>query len=401
MRERSLIRYMGTKRMLAETVRGELITARSTGTVVDLFSGMGAVARAVSPTTPVWLNDALAFPGVFARAQFTDVEHPDADALVLRLHRPYLRALRFLGQQFEAELRAETNALRSRAAMLRYLNEAGHVGNTGTMAKSAAAACTASGLDHYRLAALYFGAGYFSRRQAIQIDALRYAIDLQERSLRNWLLAGWLSAAAAVLNAPGHTAQYLRPNTDSGYDRIARRWNRDVWEEFSSRIALVTTLGHRTWRAKNRVTTDDALAVLRTLPKDRMRAIYADPPYTKDHYSRYYHVYETLYLYDYPSSEGAGRYRADRFRSEFSIKSRVVETFESLFGLVRQLAVPFVLSYPTNGLLYTRVDLEEVLRQYLHVQRVHEIATEHSALGGHGKTTKAVTERIYVCSAAS
>ena len=32
---------------------------------------------------------------------------------------------------------------------------------------------------------------------------------------------------------------------------------------------------------------------------DDVRVIYADPPYTRDHYSRFYHGLETLSLRDY------------------------------------------------------------------------------------------------------
>ena len=52
----------------------------------------------------------------------------------------------------------------------------------------------------------------------------------------------------------------------------------------------------------------------------RPAVVYADPPYTSDHYSRYCDLYETLILYDYPLSEATGRYRPDGFFSRFSIK---------------------------------------------------------------------------------
>lgn len=398
--QRSLIRYMGTKSAIAQTVRGELVNARPSGWVLDLFSGMGAVAKAVSPASQVWLNDALAFPSVFARAQFTDLAHPPAKQAIEGVEPLYREALQSLQSRFSDRLAAEVQALQSRRQLALYLDSAVHVGNSETAGDQAVIARASAGEDHYQLAALYFSAGYFSLQQAIELDALRYAIDQQPPGHRDWLLAAWLSAAAALVNAPGHTAQFLRPNSALAFARIARKWQRSPWLEFADRLPVVSLLGGQSWRKRNRVTTRDALELLRDAAGGSLRAVYADPPYTRDHYSRYYHVYETLYLYDYPDAAGVGRYRSDRFASPFSIRSKVVEAFTTLLGLVRDLAAPLVLSYPSNGLLCGEADLMSLLRQFFNISRVYELETRHSTLGAaHGSTSKLVTEKIYVCNA--
>jgi len=46
---------------------------------------------------------------------------------------------------------------------------------------------------------------------------------------------------------------------------------------------------------QNRVEVSDALSLLKSSRVSSVTAVYADPPYTKDQYSRYYHVYETMY----------------------------------------------------------------------------------------------------------
>jgi adenine-specific DNA-methyltransferase len=73
--------------------------------------------------------------------------------------------------------------------------------------------------------------------------------------------------------------------------------------------------------------------------------IYADPPYFKEHYSRYYHLLDTFYLYDYPvltynprtESTTIGRYRIDRTVSDFGLKSKVKTAFEVLFKSCKKL----------------------------------------------------------------
>jgi len=47
--------------------------------------------------------------------------------------------------------------------------------------------------------------------------------------------------------------------------------------------------------------------------------VYLDPPYTREEYSRYYHVLETLVKYNYPSCSGSGLtpHPIERFSSKF------------------------------------------------------------------------------------
>ena len=130
-------------------------------------------------------------------------------------------------------------------------------------------------------------------------------------------------------------------------------------------------------------------------------AVYADPPYTKDQYSRYYHVYETLYRYDFPDSHGAGRVRSDRFSTGFCLKSGVVGAFEELFDAVASRGIPLILSYPTEGLLASRgLTVPDLLTDRLNLAAVHSFQAQHSTMGASsGSTTKDATENLYVCTA--
>src|SRR5690606_1288340 len=153
--------------------------------------------------------------------------------------------------------------------------------------------------------------------------------------------------------APGHFAQYLRPSSDAALRRILASRRRSVWDSLLEDLALIRPYGESAWRSKNRVFGHDALAIWPHLdaPDVGPAIYYADPPYSKDHYSRYYHVLETLSRYDYPDSRGRGRYRPDRFRSSFAVKSEVVSSIRSLAARVAERASVLLLSYPSTGLL--------------------------------------------------
>ena len=77
-----MIPYMGTKHELAEPVR-QVIDRAQPGMILDAFAGMGAVARAVSPSRKVWVNDVQRFAHLAGRVAFTSTRpSPSAAAFV-------------------------------------------------------------------------------------------------------------------------------------------------------------------------------------------------------------------------------------------------------------------------------------------------------------------------------
>ena len=93
---------------------------------------------------------------------------------------------------------------------------------------------------------------------------------------------------------------------------------------------------------------------LKTLP-DNVRTVYADPPYTRDHYSRFYHVLETIALDDVPEISTVkirgtthvsnGIYRKDRHQSPFCIRSKAPKAFEEMFKAISASGRNLLLSY--------------------------------------------------------
>jgi adenine-specific DNA-methyltransferase len=397
------LRYMGTKRALAPRVRDAVASLEKRGQVADLFSGMGSVATSMASTAPVLTNDALAFTTTFARARFLLGERVPAHQMARDLFPDFCVAYDRLRDDFSLRMSRERTALAfGRGELADFMNTAPHAGNSDWYRRNARRAADSGSVERYRLAVLYFSAGYFSTTQAAELDALRYAIDrFEERGAvsRDWLLAAWLGAAGVVINAPGHTAQFLKPGNDAIYKRIRRQWKRPVWPAFIDQLDAIQAVGTKKWRAGNEVCNDDALTLLESPDFDDVAVVYADPPYTKDHYSRFYHVYETLYRYDFPASRGTGRYPPDRFQTPFSLVRDVEEAFRKLFTGVAKRGLPLVLSYPDNGLLHrgsTRVSA--LLEEYFSIRTTHHVTLQHSTLGASsGSRTKSAHEGVYVC----
>jgi adenine-specific DNA methylase len=109
--------------------------------------------------------------------------------------------------------------------------------------------------------------------------------------------------------------------------------------------------------------------------------VYADPPYTRSHYSRYYHVLETMALRDRPKismsniqsrfSLSKGIYRDDRFSSAFGIRSKAEHEFEELFAVCRANRLNLVLSYSPF------VESKAVTPRILTINKLTELACRH------------------------
>jgi adenine-specific DNA-methyltransferase len=397
------LRYMGTKRALAPIVRDAVASLGKRGQVADLFSGMGSVATSMASTAPVLTNDTLAFTTTFARARFLPGERAPVGQMVRGLFPDFCLAYDRLRDDFSLRMSRERTALTfGRSELADFMDTAPHVGNSDWYRRCAHRAVRSESVERYRLALLYFSAGYFSTAQAAELDALRYAIDRSDERdavSRDWLVAAWLGAAGVVINAPGHTAQFLKPGNDAVYKRIRRQWQRPVWPAFIDQLDAIQAVGTKKWRSRNGVCNEDALTLLESSDFDKVAVVYADPPYTKDHYSRFYHVYETLYRYDFPASHGIGRYPRDRFQTPFSLMGNVEEAFRKLFTGVAQRGLPLVLSYPDNGLLHRgKTRVAALLEDHFTILTTHHITLQHSTLGASsGSSTKSACEGVYVC----
>jgi len=391
------IRYMGTKRRLAPVVEATIRGLDWEGALVDLFCGTAAVAQAIGTGRSLWLNDAQAFIACIARARFcsqTAARRHDADRLLNESFQDHRSALEL---RHSERLQEERSAVASREQLLAWIRKAPHVGSSTSL--RAAAARMRAGAD-YELAAIYFASSYFSTQQAIDLDSIRFAVDREaSEEQRDVLLAAWLTTASLIANSPGHTAQFMKPVGEASYRRIITQWARPVWTTFLEQIDKFAQVGDAPWRARNTATSEDSIALMSRLDGSSVGVVYADPPYTSDQYSRYYHVLETLYLYDYPESTGEGRYRGGRHVSAFCLKTQVNDAFEALAESAADRLVPLIISYPSNGLLQQAgYSLDDLLNARFRSVTIVQMALSHSRMGSGGKdSTKEAVENVYLC----
>ena len=95
--------------------------------------------------------------------------------------------------------------------------------------------------------------------------------------------------------------------------------------------------------------------------ENNIKTVYIDPPYTNAHYSRFYHILETLSLYDYPEIEFFGRYRTDRYQSAFCIKKQAYNEFQQMIQLCNNKHLNAVISYSNTEQCILKInDIEKI-----------------------------------------
>lgn len=391
---------MGTKKLLAPRI-ADLVGTIAPGPFLDLFSGIAAVGSQVGPTRPIWCNDVQHFSTLLTTQHFKSPKAFTSANRIREIVQPYfLENQTALDQRFRALLDREHLLIRTTCAnSLHCLVE-----DIAHATQDARDGLRSDNL-HCLFSTTHAGT-YFGLRQAIDIDSLRHAADkLRDLSLiddneHGWTILALCRAVCAASNSTGHFAQYLSPNKNN-IARVLRKRRVDIRFIWEQALLQSCPIGTVRWRRANRIFRTDAVELLKSLAgKARQPAvIYADPPYTSDQYSRYYHVLETLIMYDYPDISGIGQYRPGRFSSGFSLKSSVNSCFEALLDAASHLDSVFILSYPTNGLLEQSTDqLLSILRtRFAYVDPTVIVPHLHSTMGASkGKHKHAVDEQIFV-----
>lgn len=227
-----------------------------------------------------------------------------------------------------------------------------------------------------------YGGHYYSPTQALVFDALRQSLPANAAK-QNIALAALVEAIGRAAAAPGHTAQPFQP-TESSAKYIIEAWSRDPWVLVHD---AVNDISARSANTKGKAITGDFKNTISRLSDGDL--VFADPPYSGVHYSRFYHALETVTRgYEF-EPEGKGRYPSivDRPSSMFSQKSNSKKAAKDLLDICASKRATLVLTFPTsaasNGL--SSSDFLEIGKQLFSQVKVEEVKSDFSTLGGNKK----------------
>lgn len=255
-----------------------------------------------------------------------------------------------------------------------------------------------NGYEAYQIFNLYGGV-YFSYEQSILLDLIRQYIENSNYDVhsKRMLIACLLSSASDIVNTVGKQfAQPMKLTDKLGnikklqLTRTVQNKRLNVLEKFSDAFIKFNDAQKNTSSNEHKIFCSDVFQFLDEY-KGEIGCFYADPPYTIDHYSRFYHVLETIALYDNPSfswmkKKGKleimnGLYRTDRYQSEFSVPSLAPHAFEKLFDKCSKFNTPLILSYsPFNEQnndrprLLTQHEIENLALKYYSKVTIVEVS---------------------------
>jgi adenine-specific DNA methylase len=230
-----------------------------------------------------------------------------------------------------------------------------------------------------------YGGYYFSPNQALIFDLLMKNIPRNEPS-KSIAKAALIIAASQCAASPGHTAQPFKPTT-KGARFITEAWHRDPFQYTEKALKNIAS---QFAKKKGEAKLIDANVLA-----DQVEAgdlVFIDPPYSGVHYSRFYHVLETIARGEKIKVSGEGRYppRSERPSSKYSMKSfsrkAIKELIETLANKEANVIITFPKGKGSNGL--SGGYIKSIAQKYFTIEQ-EEIKSSLSTLGGNIATRPA------------
>lgn len=428
------LNYLGSKLRLLDFIDENVCNVTPLGAgVCDLFAGSGCVSYRLSRKNPVTACDIQAYSKVICNALLNRYDI-NINSIVDRVNDVFgsEEAIR-LHNCFTPLVKLEEDAINGKdlqtlTDILEHGSiEAFRINNIDSPLSHVLAEvnnnlCKDGFLNEKSLISRYYGGVFFSYRQAIEIDVLLEMINKQDNlKCKDILLAALLSTASDMVDTVGkHFAQPIKARDSKGKIKTTV-YNKAVQDKTINTIEL-----YQEWLSKyialpkskfqSSVVQCDYMACLNNL-SETVKTVYADPPYTRDHYSRFYHVLETMVLRDSPEISTVnihgvtkisnGLYRKERHQSPFCIRSQAPDAFRRMFKLVAETDRNFLLSYSpydetkkTHPRVVTMQQLISLAQEYFgHVQMISAGHFTHNKLNSteHFLESSDEAEMLIVC----
>ena len=365
---RRCVKYMGSKRWMLHNGLADVIQSRVSQheRFVDLFSGSAVVSWHVASNhaIPVLASDLQEFCRVLA-----------ASVVCRTATLGHYWIENWIGR---ATSSARDHPLFESASNLQHFSE------RMTIVEFTAAARALCATAETPTTAAY-GGHYFSPLQAIYLDSLRSSLP-PRRPHRMAALAALVQTASVCAASPGHTAQPFGP-TASAEPYLRHAWSKNVVQRVRHHAELLSAIGSK---KEGVALTCDANTIAHDLSDGDL--VFIDPPYSSVHYSRFYHVLETIAVGNNVQVSGTGRYPPLelRPRSRYSLPSEAGSALHQLLETIGKCRAGVIVTFPTgsasNGLSGERVI--NIASNWFTVDYV-KVKSRFSTLGGNSRNRSA------------
>ncbi len=414
-KEIATLQYMGSKSRILSHICEPIATNNSIETVVDLFAGTGSVGYALKDYKKVISNDIEHYSFVINQAILNGCSFSAAEEKEFfnAVHTCYSR----LTTEVKNAIAAENSFLINEPDYKEYQSFCENTPSVFTsdvcdprlveisnLVKLVTPG-TFPDLDFPCLFLTYYANAYFGITQCCQIDAIRQSINtVKSADAQHVLLTVLMSVMSSTASTTTHFAQFLKVNSNATCKNLIEKRKFDIIQGFEALLCEYRQAGlcDKGINANNALCLNmDFAQCLNCIELSPQTLVYADPPYFKEHYSRYYHILNTVCLYDYPSMSvnpqthelSIGRYRENRIVSDFGKKAKALGAFSELITKCADADAWLMISYSDNSIVAIR-DLQELAEQRYDVL-IEKIELNHSKQGR--SSTAKVDEYIFIC----
>jgi adenine-specific DNA methylase len=355
------MKYMGSKRSMLQNGLGTLLAKElpSAWRFVDLFSGSSAVAIHVAQNNeiPVIAFDLQRYSIVLA------------GAVLGRQHKLRWKQV-WSAWHWRAMKRAQRHDFRLKSKLTR--PEVDRARSWSASKANLPITCA-------------YGGHYFSPGQTIWIDALLTTLP-KSNPARTVARAALIQAASCCAASPGHTAQPFQP-TRTAKKFLDAAWRLNIVQ--ATRSALADLADIHSQKNGGGATVADANEAAKKLRKNDL--VFIDPPYSGVHYSRFYHVLETIARGKCGEVSGTGRYPHINKRpiSDYSISTKAPYALDGLLKTIAAKKARAILTFPdhdcSNGLSGKTV--RKIARKHFTI-KFSRVKSLFSTMGGTGDNTR-------------
>lgn len=412
--EISTLQYMGSKTRIISHICEPIIKNKSIKTVVDLFAGTGSVGYALKAHKNIISNDLEYYAYIINHAILNGCDFSVTDEIsfwnaveqqsaslqakvctaVTTENKFFIDTVDYKQYQLFCEKTPSVFMPQSDDPRLKEILDLVDQVTPGK-APTVETPC---------LFLTYYANAYFGIAQCCQIDAIRSNIgQIEDKRTRYVLLTMLMSVMSASASTTTHFAQYLKVKSKATCNNLIGKRKINIIESCKSLLAEYRQAGLCTAdrKAPSVCYNLDFSDCLDSISLNNETLVYADPPYFKEHYSRYYHVLNTVCLYDYPAMAmnpqthelSIGRYREDRSVSDFGKKAKALGAFDTLITKCSNAGAWLMISYSDNSI----VDISDIqaLAEKKYDVLIEKVELSHSKQGR--SSISKVDEYIFIC----
>lgn len=256
--------------------------------------------------------------------------------------------------------------------------------------------------DNVPLIANYYAGTYFGITQSIRLDAIRSNIEkIYNENHDMWAYTTMLTALYSTLSIIVHSAgkHFAQPILINNLDKEKiknkrlfenRKYDVDkLYIDFLNEIVTKTEKGIIPSNNISLCYDIQDKAFEKQLNGLQISHIYADPPYTAQQYSRFYHIPEVVKDYRYPQLQlfrghiTQGLYPNNKFKSDFCSKTKAKDAFKTIFSIAKKKDCNLIISYSEsqknetgNERMVTRSDILSIAKEFLPTTKVKQIGLE-------------------------